>query len=901
MPINISQFQQSFIEETIEMLDDMEKALLNFDKNQDKKEKINEIFRVAHSIKSGSAVFGFYVMNDFTHILEDLLEKIRADELKLNSSLIELLLKSVDCLRQMIIDIQQGREIQPKESQLLKEAFKKTINISLGSDFSIQAKPEFEMQRTKPPEVKSETETTETVLVQRPLENEEEVNITYAKDKTESPGEIYKSSKKTSGEDILENEFHIKFKPSLDFWSVKQEPFRMFSRLAEMGDIKVQADSSALPKFGEFDVELCYLAWDLFYKTNLEYEDVIEMFEWVTSKDNLILLSEKSDEVIKDNKIKKSISELEMESIKNAVPVFSQKEISEFDILKPNVFTIRVPTKKIDALVNIVGELLITQSILKELTENPNKKSLIEINEQMESLEIQCRELQENTMSLRMVPIGFAFNPLPRLAKELAAKLSKIVDLKITGEETEIDKNMMEKIVDPLVHLVRNSIDHGIEFPTIREAKGKPRAGVMLISAYQEGGCINIDVVDDGAGLDKEKIRAKAIANNIIKPEDVLDESDLFKLICHPGFSTAEEVTEISGRGVGLDVVLKNIQSIGGTLDIQSQASVGTFMHIILPLTLAIMDCQTVLVGTDVYAIPLVSITEIFAVNSEHINYLGENLEFCRFHEGYIPVIRLNNLFNKNQSRDDLRNKFIIAISVHTRLYGFVVDGVLSQQQLVIKNLEDHYHKIPGISGASILGDGTIALIIDPNGIIEIIKNSDKKSINSLPSNMGFENSSDEEEVNSLFDNTSKTIQILTFYLNNEIYGFNILEVKEILNWVFPRPLPNSPEYVKGIINLRGIIVPIIDLRILFQLEPVEYDNRASIIVLTLQDQDKERIFGIISDTVSDAIALQNTDPKMLQDYGQSKHLKYIKGIVSLNEKMITLINTKNLLPIERV
>jgi two-component system chemotaxis sensor kinase CheA len=380
-----------------------------------------------------------------------------------------------------------------------------------------------------------------------------------------------------------------------------------------------------------------------------------------------------------------------------------------------------VAIDKVDDLINMVGELVITQSMLNQIGDNFDLSRLPKLLSGLAQLERNTRELQESVMRIRMIPISFAFNRFPRLVHDLSAKLGKKIELKMTGEQTELDKTVMEKIGDPLVHLVRNSIDHGIEMPEARRACGKPETGTLHLNAYHQSGHIVIEIGDDGAGLNRERIVRKARERGLIKDESGMTDAQIHDLIFLPGFSTAEQVSDLSGRGVGMDVVRRNIKALGGNVEIRSTPGQGTTMIIRLPLTLAILDGQTVRVGQDIYLIPLVSIVEsVQLADTGTVSRVTGKFEVIRLRDEYLPVLRLYQVFGLTPRATELDKGLLVVVEGEGHKAALFVDELLGQQQVVIKSLEANFQRVESIAGATILGDGMVALILDIPGLIRL-------------------------------------------------------------------------------------------------------------------------------------------------------------------------------------
>ncbi|MDE1893608.1 MAG: chemotaxis protein CheA, partial [Xanthomonadaceae bacterium] len=382
--------------------------------------------------------------------------------------------------------------------------------------------------------------------------------------------------------------------------------------------------------------------------------------------------------------------------------------------------SIRVGIDKIDALINMMGELVITQSMLSDIGERIDESQLGRLREGLLQLERNTRELQESVMRIRMLPIGSVFNRFPRLVHDLERKLGKHVRLELHGEHTELDKTVLEKIGDPLVHLVRNAIDHGLEMPAQRKAAGKPETGTLKLDAYHEGGNIVVQISDDGAGLNHEAIIAKAQQRGLIEAGQELDDAEIAELIFQPGFSTAAQATDLSGRGVGMDVVRRNVRDLGGSVGVRSVSGKGSTFTISLPLTLAIIDGLVTAVGEERYIFPLTSIVESLRLAPDMVRRIGNGGEVFRFREAYLPIIRMHEAFRCHGSFCDIQDGIVVVVEDDGRRVGLLVDELLGQQQAVIKSLESHYRRVPGISGATIVGDGSVALIVDVGGVVQL-------------------------------------------------------------------------------------------------------------------------------------------------------------------------------------
>ena len=663
MSIELSQFFQVFFEESFEGLDVMESGLMSLDPANVDNEMINSIFRAAHSIKGGSATFGFASVAEFTHVLETLLDEVRAETRGMSTDMVDLFLQSVDCLRELLEGLQAEVPVDGARADGLRQKFEAILDIPAGADVS-------------------ETGEVEPVAIGW------QINM-------------------VGGEDILRT---------------GNEPIRMFTQLSEMGELTITTDFSRLPAFSALTIENCYLSWQLtLMADNVTRADVDEVFEWVVDECEITI------EPIMDESLPVATGQVEAaEAVQEIAPAAAVASAAPTGVAAPQTQkkaepgSIRVDIDKIDTLINMVGELVITQSMLGQIGADFTFDKVSKLQEGLQDLERNVQVLHESVMQVRMLPISFTFNRFPRMVRDLSRQLNKKIDLVVKGEQTELDKTVMEKIGDPLVHLLRNSLDHGIETPAERVKAGKPETGVVSLNAFHQGGNIIIEINDDGAGLPKEKILAKARKNGIIGPDVGLSDEQINDLIFQPGFSTAEVVSDVSGRGVGMDVVRRNVQELGGHVSVKSAEGVGSTFSISLPLTLAILDGQLVRVGNQVYIFPLVSIVESLSVDMKQVSTVAGACDLLRLRDEYIPIIPLYEAFGIEPDSRNLEKSLIVVVESENTKVGLVVDELQAQQQVVIKSLETNYQSVQGISGATILGDGTVSLILDIGGIVTI-------------------------------------------------------------------------------------------------------------------------------------------------------------------------------------
>jgi two-component system chemotaxis sensor kinase CheA len=516
---------------------------------------------------------------------------------------------------------------------------------------------------------------------------------------------------------VLEG-WRIVFEPDLSLLKTCNDPMRIFDELANLGALEVEANTGKIPPFGELDPTQCFLSWTLLLRSPAEHARVAEVFDWVDANSKIVY------EPIYGAGVPAGVPSLPAAEQPQAG---GQRSMTASDVPAAQPVaaksggesgSLRVATEKVDALINLVGELVITQSMLGRFAEKYEPQDIESLRRSLAQLTRNTRELQESVLQIRMLPIGFSFNRFPRLVHDLSRKLGKKVDLKLSGENTELDKTVLEKISDPLVHLVRNALDHGLESPEARLAAGKSDTGTLELNAFHEGGSIVIEVKDDGAGLNKDRILAKARERGLVDADALLSDENIYNLIFVAGFSTADTVSDVSGRGVGMDVVRRNINDLGGHVQILSAPGRGSTIRIRLPLTLAILEGQMLRVGKEIYVASLVSIIETVQSKGEDISCVAGRTELFRHRSDYLPIIRLYDLFGIEPDSRDITDGLLVVLEADGRRVAMLVDELLAQQQVVIKSLETNFKQVPGLAGATIHGDGTVALILDVPGLV---------------------------------------------------------------------------------------------------------------------------------------------------------------------------------------
>lgn len=700
MTFDMSQFLVTFYEESFEGLDIMETELLALDVGEADLETINTIFRAAHSIKGGSGTFGLNDVATFTHVMETLLDEMRDGKRDVTQEGVNILLESVDVLREMLSTLQAEEELDVERIAIVKQ---KLDNLLAGDS----------------------TEAASPIVEEQPTVTENNI--------TDTPTMVTS----TAGS----NGWVIKFKPHVGMLQTGNDPVRMFRELSTLGDFSAEPDTSYLPEFLLMEPENSALSWVLTLKGDIPKSEIEEVFDWVEDDCDLTITAITSsvpaaEEIAEPKPIKEVPVATPIPQAESATT--EKPEAKAKRKVTTEASSIRVSIDKVDELINMVGELVITQSMLSQLGEEEEfgEEHLEKLKSGLMQLERNTREMQENVMRIRMLPISFVFQRFPRLVHDLSGKLDKKIELVLSGESTELDKTVMEKIGDPLVHLVRNSLDHGIESPEVRLAAGKPETGEIHLNAFHEGGNIVIEITDDGAGLNLEKILSKAKSSGIVGENDKLVDEDIADLIFRPGFSTADVVSDVSGRGVGMDVVRRNIRALGGTVDVKTKAGEGSVFTIRLPLTLAILDGQSIVVGDEVYIVPLVAIVESIQVDTSLVNGITGQAEVYRLRDEYIPIVKLCDIFNVKPLHDNMEDGLLVVVEAEGKKVALLVDDLLGQQQVVIKSLETNFKSIEGISGATILGDGTVALILDVTGLIAISKQNTKAGNSKTPTSV---------------------------------------------------------------------------------------------------------------------------------------------------------------------
>lgn len=664
--MDITDFYDTFFEEAEELLADMERYLLELDVEEPDAEQLNAIFRAAHSIKGGAGTFGFDVLQKTTHLFENLLDHARRGELALRRDIVDTFLETKDMLHDQLDAYRNGNEPDQEAFERICTTLQQLALEEIGQDLDGGGPAAAAAVATPAPEPAPETPPA---------------------DQTPPGGD--------AGQLVVA------------LLGVSDENRRLLvEELAQLGEVRGQSGDQA-----RYEVTL---------ETTASADDIEAVMCFIIEPEQIEVRApaatgQEAPAATADAPAEPPVAPAAAEPVvaAKATPPAKPRPAAKG---AGESTSIRVAVDKVDQIINLVGELIITQSMLdqtvSELDGVPNGSLVNGMN----LLQRNARDLQEAVMSIRMIPMDFVFSRFPRVVRETSGKLGKQIELVTEGESTELDKSLTERIIDPLTHLVRNSLDHGIEPPEAREAAGKPRTGKLVLSAKHQGGNILIEVIDDGAGLDRDRLLAKARENGL-NVSDAMSDDEVWQLIFAPGFSTAREVTDVSGRGVGMDVVKRNIQGMGGHVQIMSTPGEGTTIRIVLPLTLAILDGMSIKVGGEMFILPLSAVLESLQPAREDLYAMAGDDVVLKVRDEYLPVVAVHEALDVPGARTELTETIAVIVQGEGRRYALLVDDLVGQQQVVVKNLETNYRKVPGVSAATILGDGSVALILDITGL----------------------------------------------------------------------------------------------------------------------------------------------------------------------------------------
>lgn len=713
--MEIDQLTQGFLDEVNELIADLEDALLNLENNPTDSESIAQVFRVMHTLKGSGAMFGFQSVSSFTHLLENIYDSIRSNKLTLNSDILNLTFESVDLIKKLLKSKEVNNDIKPDYDRLINE-------------FEIICNNKPRKQAGK---------------------NGESSTITDI------------NSQPT---------YYIYFAPNNEILQNGTNPLYLIDELISLGAGEVFAHTSHIPEFNKLDSKLCLVSWDIILSTDVNLSEILDVFIFVED-DSKIEVQKISDinlldhQAFKDRlpfyisedqetgvlELQEFAEQLESELVKNHPPIFNKKanDQNEIDLQLSQTITkvpetkkdnktpkvelnedikltktnevsnrskgsssIRVSSQKVETLINLVSEMVTTQARLSVLAQNTNNAEILEVSESLEKL---TRQLRDNAFEISLIPISNLVTRFQRLIRDLSKELNKEIIFETEGTDTELDKTIIESLSDPLMHLFRNAIDHGLENKEERIAAGKSEKGKLLFKAYYSGTNVYIDITDDGKGIDTEKVKEKAIDKGLIKENHKYTDKQIHELIMLPGFSTSDNITDISGRGVGMDVVKKNINKIQGEIDIFSEVGKGTTFSLKLPLTLSIIDGLLVQIDQKKYIIPILLIKKIAPITKKQVQLAFNNT--ITVNGAQIPFLHLREEFKIETDEPEMQE--VVIVHYGDKEAGIVIDRVIRESQVVVKSLGKHFKEQEIISGASIMGDGIVALVLDTNKIIE--------------------------------------------------------------------------------------------------------------------------------------------------------------------------------------
>ncbi|GAA3905249.1 chemotaxis protein CheA [Halomonas cibimaris] len=760
--MDITDFFDTFFEEAEELLADMEQHLLALDVDNPDGEQLNAIFRAAHSIKGGAGTFGFSVLQKTTHIFENLLDHARQGELALRTDLVDTFLEAKDIMHDQLNAYRNEEEPDRETFERICQALQQIALEEMGKELEAAGAPAAAAPSEPAPETAPEKDTANA----SPADDESEATLSVVllgvdeKNRAllveelaqlgtvlEQAGDDARYevtiSTTTAADDIeavmcfiVEPE-QVDITPAASSASAEQalrvlllgvdekDRALLVEELNQLGTIVEQSGDEA--------------RYEIILRGSTSADDIEAVMCFIVEPGQIDIAPAADDEPEKTAEPAVAAAPAAPQAPEQQADTPAQPESAAADTPKAppkpkpkpkpkskpkkkkagaESSSIRVSVDKVDQIINLVGELIITQSMLdqtvSDLDAQANDNGALQNG--MNLLQRNARDLQEAVMSIRMIPMEFVFSRFPRVVRDTAGKLEKDIELVTEGKSTELDKSLVERITDPLTHLVRNSLDHGIEMPDEREAAGKPRTGRLTLAARHQGGNILIEVKDDGAGMDRERLLAKARENGL-NVSDTMSDEDVWQLIFAPGFSTASEVTDVSGRGVGMDVVKRNIQGMGGRVEIQSKKGEGTNTRIVLPLTLAILDGMSIKVGSETFILSLSAVLESLQPAREDMYAMAGDDVVLKVRDEYLPVIAIHEVLDVKDAITDPTKSIAVIVQGEGRRYAMLVDELVGQQQVVVKNLEDNYRKVQGVSAATILGDGSVALILDITGL----------------------------------------------------------------------------------------------------------------------------------------------------------------------------------------
>jgi two-component system, chemotaxis family, sensor kinase CheA len=878
--------KQTFFQECEEQLGELENGLLAIQDGDADPETVNAVFRAVHSIKGGAGAFHLDELVHFAHAFESVLDHLRAGRLTAAGDLVKTMLRAADMLADLV----------------------RAARDDTGTDAPRRAALASELRALDPDSAGKDH------------------NSGHGEISGDDPdGAVFQPVAICFDDFEIESapaghHFVIRFTPKPDLYAKANETALLMRELGNLGETIVTCDFSSLPALDELDPEGSYLTWTIELRTVQDETAVRAVFEFVEWDCELDVQLSEVVSVPNDGAFDATIQTIqssnEAETASNsatqtstAVPAPEAEPLAGNEggaeatpnVAKPGKLespraaqaTIRVDLDRVDRLINFVGELVITQAMLSQRVLEAGLARTSDVASGLDELEQLIREIKDSVMAIRAQPVKSVFQRIPRLVREVAAMTGKSVRLVTDGESTEVDKTVIEHLADPLTHMIRNAIDHGLESPEVRKATGKPEEGVVRLSAMHRSGRIVIEVADDGAGINRARVKSLAVDKGLIAADAPLSDEEIDNLIFLPGFSTASAVSDISGRGVGMDVVRRSIQALGGRISIHSRPGQGSTFLMSLPLTLAVLDGMVVTVAGETLVVPLTAIIETLQPKPGAVHRLGGNAKVIAIRDQFIPVIDVGCELDYRSEFADPNTSLALLVESGNRVRGaLLVDAVLGQRQVVIKSLEANYRHVQGVAGATILGDGRLPLFsmsmrsCPIRGKMPAVPNSflqqQAKRMTEII----------RTELNSASD-LARTRELIAFRVGDQEFCVNIMLVREFRGWTKATAMPKSPSFVCGIVNLRGTVLPLVDLAARLGFPPAEPTARHVIIVAQIGAQTG----GLLVDEVSDILTVTNESIQPTPDVASDMAKTFVRGVIAVDQRMICLIALDQVLP----
>ncbi len=693
---SLAELKNTFFDECSELLQELELGLTDMREERGSEDTVHALFRAVHSIKGGAGVFGFDNLIEFAHVLETVLDAVRRGDLDASPEVIDVLFNANDILSDLVTMARTGQVPAPGFGDDCRLALERLIGKDGSDDGGDMAD----------------------------FDGIDFVPVRFDSDEDE-------------GVDAG-NTFAITFRPKQDMLKKANEPLFILRELRSRGELTLVAEVGNLPPLTEIEPDFPYIGWTGTLRTQASRAEIEEIFEFVAGDCELEIvetaaalptLDEPAPQIVPDTELPEAPVAAMQETkpdlpVETPAPAIAADKPAAADSKAPvaqaAATTIRVDLDKVDRVVNMVGELVIAQAMLGQVVQELPEAMSARMSQILEEVTHHTRELKDSVMSMRAQPVKSVFQRMPRLVRELSAKTGKKIALDMYGETTEVDKTIIERLSDPLTHIIRNSCDHGIETPADRAAAGKPEEGTIILSAEHRGGRIVIEIKDDGAGINSERVLKKARERGLVSADAVLPEDEINNLIFMPGFSTAETVSDISGRGVGMDVVRRNIQDLGGRINLKSDRGRGMTIQLTLPLTLAVMDGMVVRVGQETYVLPMAAIVECLRPGQSEVHNLLGTHGTLHLRGEIVPMVHLGDALGVPATLNSGEGVVIIIEAGEGIKLGLAVDDLLGHQQVVIKSIEENYGTVPGIAAATILGNGRVAFILDSEKIYDL-------------------------------------------------------------------------------------------------------------------------------------------------------------------------------------